>query len=194
MSESPYPKYDAYTRRQTQKAAVELVVPVYNEAHVLSESIQTLHEYMVSSLGLPFKITVADNASTDSTFKKALLLAEKFPEVKALHLDQKGRGLALRAAWSQSDADVVAYTDVDLSTDLTALPALLHPLLADEADLAFGSRLSRESEVTRGPKRELISRGYNLILRASLRASFSDAQCGFKAGRREVIQSLLPEV
>src|ERR1035437_9531393 len=170
MSESPYPKYDAYTRRQTQKAAVELVVPVYNEAHVLSENIQTLHEYMSSSLGLPFKITVADNASTDSTFEKALLLAEQFPEVKALHLDQKGRGLALRVAWSQSDAEVVAYTDVDLSTDITALPALLHPLLTGEADLAFGSRLSREAELTRGPKRELIPCCYNLILRAGLSA------------------------
>jgi len=84
--------------------------------------------------------------------------------------------------------------DVDLSTDLNALLPLVAPLISGHSDLAIGSRLSRSSRVVRGAKREFISRTYNLILRGSLQARFSDAQCGFKAIRRDVAQELLPLV
>ena len=110
----------------------------------------------------------------------------------ALHLDQKGRGRALKQVWLASDADVVAYMDVDLSTDLAAVLPLVAPLVSGHSDVAIGTRLARTSRVVRGPKREFISRCYNLVLRTALRASFSDAQCGFKAMRRDVAQELLP--
>ena len=111
-----------------------------------------------------------------------------------MHLDAKGRGRALKAVWSASDAPVLAYMDVDLSTDLRALLPLIAPLISGHSDLAIGTRLARSSRVVRGPKRELISRSYNLILRGALSASFSDAQCGFKAIRAEVARDLLPLV
>jgi glycosyltransferase involved in cell wall biosynthesis len=111
-----------------------------------------------------------------------------------LHLDRKGRGRALRAAWTRSEADVLAYMDVDLSTELSALPSLLIPLLQVRADVAIGSRLAPGAEVTRGLKRELISRSYNALLRLTLGVGFSDAQCGFKAARREVLLPLLERV
>jgi putative flippase GtrA len=114
--------------------------------------------------------------------------------VRCLHLAQKGRGRALRTAWSASDAAVVAYMDVDLSTDLDALLPLVAPLLSGHSDVAIGTRLASNAHVVRGPKRELISRGYNLILRTTLRAGFSDAQCGFKAVRADVARELLPLV
>jgi glycosyltransferase involved in cell wall biosynthesis len=174
--------------------AVEIVIPVYNEQRVLESSVRTLHGYIQRHLSFPFRITVADNASTDATLAIALELARELPEVAVLHLARKGRGLALRAAWGRSEADVLAYMDVDLSTDLSALPELLTPLLEHRGDIAIGSRLAPGAEVTRGIKREIISRGYNLVLRIVLGAAFSDAQCGFKAGRRELIQALLDEV
>jgi len=168
------------------------VVPVHNEEHVLEASIRRLHGYLAASF--PFRITIADNASTDATWPLALRLAGQLPEVRAVHLPQKGRGRALRQVWGTSDADVVAYTDVDLSTGLEALLPLVAPLVSGHSDLAIGTRLANGAAVVRGPKRELVSRCYNLLLRTTMRARFSDAQCGFKAGRTEVVQALLPEV
>lgn len=173
--------------------AVEFVVPVYNEAHTLEASIRRLDAYLASQ-PYPYRIAIADNASTDGTWLIAQRLEAELTTVRALHLDAKGRGRALRAAWASSTADVVGYMDVDLSTDLKAIAPLVAPLLSGHSDLAIGTRLHRGSRVVRGPKREIISRCYNLLLRTVLAASFSDAQCGFKAVRREVADKLVPLV
>jgi glycosyltransferase involved in cell wall biosynthesis len=173
---------------------VEIVVPVHNEQQVLEASVERLHEYLVSSFPFAFRITVADNASSDGTWLLARRLAERLPDVRAVHVAQKGRGRALRQVWGASDADVVAYMDVDLSTGLEALLPLVAPLLSGHSDLAIGTRLANGAAVVRGPKRELVSRCYNLLLRTAMRARFTDAQCGFKAGRTEVVQALLPVV
>jgi len=174
--------------------AVEIVVPVYNEATGLGASVRTLHAYLSERFALSWSITIVDNASTDDTWAIACRLAHELEGVESLHLDQKGRGRALRAAWSASTARVVAYMDVDLSTDLDALLPLVAPLLSGHSDVAIGTRLASSARVVRGPKRELISRSYNLILRTALRSGFSDAQCGFKALRADVARSLLPLV
>jgi glycosyltransferase involved in cell wall biosynthesis len=172
---------------------VEIVIPVYNEQDDLARSVHRLHDHLQS---FPFsvRITIADNASTDDTWLIARELELHLPEVEAVHLDAKGRGRALRAVWEASDATVVAYMDVDLSTDLAALLPLVAPLLSGHSDLAIGSRLTRDSRVVRGAKRELISRSYNLLLHVTLRARFSDAQCGFKAIRTDCARELLPLV
>jgi len=178
----------------TSTPAVEIVIPVHNEEQILNSSVRLLRAYLQREFNFAVRITVADNASTDRTLEVAQGLARELPEIAVLHLERKGRGRALRAAWSASEADVLAYMDVDLSSDLAALPGLLLPLLQARADIAIGSRLAPGAEVTRKAKRELISRSYNLLLRNVLGVGFSDAQCGFKAGRREVIQALLDEV
>ncbi|OIV37838.1 glycosyl transferase [Mangrovactinospora gilvigrisea] len=172
---------------------VEVVVPVYNEEHVLERSIRRLHAYLTDEqFPFTFRITIADNASTDRTWDAAAALAAEIPQVQAVHLDRKGRGLALRHVWEQSDARVVSYMDVDLSTGLEAFLPLVAPLITGHSDVAIGSRLHRQSAVVRGPKREFISRSYNLLLRTTMAAGFSDAQCGFKAVRREAAEQLLP--
>ncbi|WP_436777554.1 glycosyltransferase [Yinghuangia sp. YIM S09857] len=173
---------------------VDVVVPVYNEQHVLERSVTRLHAYLLAEFPYAFRITVADNASVDDTWKVASRLARELPHVRAVHLDLKGRGRALRHVWAASDADVVAYMDVDLSTDLDAFLPLVAPLLSGHSDIAIGSRLSRGSAVVRGPKREFVSRTYNLLLRTTLAARFTDAQCGFKAARSDVARALLPLV
>ena len=176
------------------KPVLDVVIPVYNEETDLEPCIRRLHGHLDAHFPYPFRITVADNASTDSTLRVAERLAREFPEVNVKHLEEKGRGRALREVWSTSDAPVLAYMDVDLSTDLAALSPLVAPLLSGHSDLAIGSRLARGARVVRGPKREFISRCYNLILRGTLAARFSDAQCGFKAIRADVAQRLLPHV
>ena len=173
---------------------IEVVVPVHNEQGVLEASIGRLHGYLAANFPFAFRITIADNASTDATWLLAKRLAERLPEVRAVHVTRKGRGRALRQVWGDSDADVVAYMGVDLSTGLEALLPLVAPLLSGHSDLAIGSRLANGAAVVRGPRREVISRCYNLLLRALLGARFSDAQCGFKAGRTEVVRALLPAV
>jgi glycosyltransferase involved in cell wall biosynthesis len=173
---------------------IDVVVPVYNEQAGLERSIRNLHRYLRTQLPFTWRIVIADNASTDATPEVAAALARELRGVSVLRLERKGRGVALREAWSRSDARVVCYMDVDLSTDLRALLPLVAPLLSGHSDVAIGSRLARGARVVRGPKREVISRSYNLILRGVLRARFSDAQCGFKAVRREVAGELLRDV
>jgi hypothetical protein len=173
---------------------VEIAIPVYNEAEHLAERITELRHFLNASFPFQALVTIVDNASTDGTLAVATDLAATLPGVAALHLPRKGRGGALRTAWSTSTAPVVAYMDVDLSTSLAALVPLVAPLLSGHRDVAVGTRLARGSHVVRGPKRELISRSYNLFLRIALRGRFSDAQCGFKALRREAALQILPLV
>ena len=173
---------------------VEIVVPVFNEEAALGRSIRRLHEFLTASFPFTWRIVIADNASTDTTPALARALGRELRGVSHLRLDEKGRGRALRAAWSASRADVVTYMDVDLSTDLRALLPLVAPLLSGHSDVAIGTRLASGSRVVRGPKRELISRSYNVILRTALRARFTDAQCGFKAVRRDALPGLLSEI
>jgi putative flippase GtrA len=173
---------------------VDIVVPVYNEQAILARSIRRLHEHLTAQMPFSWRIVVADNASTDQTPLIAAALAADLPAVSLLRLTQKGRGRALRAAWLASDAEVVCYMDVDLATDLRALLPLVAPLVSGHSDIAIGTRLHRGSRVVRGVRRELISRSYNHLLRVTLGARFSDAQCGFKAMRTTAARRLLPSV
>ena len=173
---------------------IEIVVPVHNEEAGLALSVRRLHRFLTAEFPFSWRIVIADNASTDATAVIGARLARELPSVSLLQLERKGRGRALRAAWSLSDAQVVCYMDVDLSTDLRGLLPLVAPLLSGHSDLAIGTRLAHGARVVRGPKREVISRGYNRLLRCALRARFSDAQCGFKAVRAELVPDLLPDV
>jgi putative flippase GtrA len=173
---------------------LDLVVPVYNEQAALERNICRLHGFLSDGFPFSWRIVIADNASTDATPQIAARLAAELPDVESLRLESKGRGRALRAAWSASPARVVAYMDVDLSTGLRALLPLVAPLLSGHSDVAIGTRLANGANVERGAKRELISRAYNTLLRTVLRVRFSDAQCGFKAVRAETARALLADV
>ena len=171
-----------------------IVVPVYDEEADLGPGVRRLHAYLTERFPFTWRITIADNASKDRTPLVAAALAVELPGVRVVRLEEKGRGRALRTVWSASDAEVLAYMDVDLSTDLDALLPLVAPLISGHSDLAIGSRLARSARVVRGPKREIISRGYNRLLRLALQVRFSDAQCGFKAVRADRARALLPLV
>jgi glycosyltransferase involved in cell wall biosynthesis len=177
------------------KKRVEIVIPIYNEEEELDTNIRKLHSFLRKSLqDYLWHITIADNASTDESLNISKKLSRDFKNVGFIHLDQKGRGRAVKKAWKESHADYLFYMDVDLSTDLNALKPLLSALETD-FDIAIASRLKSSSKVTKRPlKREILSRGYNILIKLFFGVAFSDAQCGFKGISRKVVKNLLPHI
>lgn len=171
---------------------VDILLPVYNEAHTLEKSVTTLRSFLQKNLdGFQWMISIGDNASTDKTLEKAKQLTAQYPEVRVFHLNQKGRGRMVKYAWMKSEAQILAYMDIDLSTDLQALPPLVQAI-ADGNDVSIGSRQYKGSVVERSLKREIISQGYILILKLLLKFPFTDAQCGFKAMSKKAVNELFP--
>lgn len=189
----PPPSESDWRKKPADQIRVDVVIPVLNEAHVLDRSIRTLHAFLTAHITFRWRIVIAENGSIDGTVDVGRRLAAELPDVDLLVIGQRGRGRALRIAWSRPEADILCYTDVDLSTELEAFPKLFQALI-DGADLAVGSRLAPGSRTTRSLKREVISRIYNWILRWTLKVEFSDAQTGFKAITRAVAQDTLPHV
>lgn len=183
-----------HTRAATGAPVLDIVLPVYNEERVLEQSVGALYAFVHEHIPFSTRITIVDNASEDATRLIGMRLASVLDGVRFVHLREKGRGRALRSAWMASDAHVVAYMDVDLSTRLESLTALVAPILLGSTDIAIGSRLVAGARVSRSAGRELISRGYNLLLRGALHTRFRDAQCGFKAMRAQVARDLVPLV
>jgi glycosyltransferase involved in cell wall biosynthesis len=175
-------------------ASVDVVIPVYNEEHILAQSVATLRQFLSKGFHHKWRILIADNASTDNTLALAQELAQKHPNVASLHIPEKGRGRALKASWLGSAADIVSYMDVDLSTELAAFPPLIEAIASEGYHIATGSRLAPASDTRRSLKREVISRGYNLMIKALFSTRFSDAQCGFKALSRQGVRALVPLV
>jgi glycosyltransferase involved in cell wall biosynthesis len=175
------------------RPSVDVIIPVYNEERALPLCIERLSAFLKGKIENPWRILVADNGSIDGTLKVCQELAEKYPEVAYVHLDQKGRGRALKRAWLESEADIVSYMDVDLSTSLEHFPPLVCAL-EEGYDVAIGSRLMPGSEVGRSFKRELTSRGYNLLIKLFFWTRIHDAQCGFKALTRRAARALVPLV
>lgn len=175
--------------------SVDMIIPVYNEERVLAASVEKLCAWAEEHLPYKWRVVVADNASTDGTLAVAQQLAAAHPdEVGYVHLDQKGRGRALKRAWLESPADAMCYMDVDLSTDLAMILPLLNAVLEDGYDIAYGSRMTRGSDIERSLKREINSRGYITLIKLLFWTKFSDAQCGFKAITGDAAQALLPKV
>ena len=178
-----------------EKLKIEVVLPVYNEEVELEEHALRLRDFLKRSLGdFSWQITIADNASTDRTPEVGERLAQDYPEIKFFRLEEKGRGRAVKRAWRESEADVLAYMDVDLSTDLKHLSPLVKSL-TQGYDIAIGSRLLPQSIIKgRTLKREIISRCYNFLIKILFWTKFSDAQCGFKAVAKRVVEDLIPKI
>lgn len=170
-----------------------VVLPVYNEEKALTKGVNTLTAFLRNYDRYEWKIVIADNNSKDSTGEIGRKLESENSLVKYIYIPRKGRGIALRTAWEQADCDFVSYMDIDLSTSLDSLIHAMD-LLNDGADIVVGNRLATASNTTRCLKREFVSRSYNVIIKIALGTHFHDAHCGFKTGRREVVQKLLPYI
>jgi glycosyltransferase involved in cell wall biosynthesis len=175
-------------------ATVDIVIPVYNEEQDLPRSIDILSKFLKENLAQnPWQIIIADNGSTDNTRTVADMLATRYPSIVSVHISQKGRGRALRQVWLESNADIVSYMDVDLSTDLSHFLQLVRAI-EEGAHVAIGSRLSKGSKVTRSFKREFISRSYSALIKMMFFTPFRDAQCGFKAVSRNAARAVIPKI
>jgi glycosyltransferase involved in cell wall biosynthesis len=192
MVKEPAPRL--YNALPFQQVSVEVVIPAYNEEKALPENIPALCGYLEAFFPYCWSVLIADNGSSDATSAVAEVLASRHQHVSVLRLEEKGRGRALKAAWLASKADIVAYMDVDLSTNLWSFLPLVAPLATGHSDVAIGSRLLKGAHVTRQWKREVTSRGYNVLVKLLFANGFSDAQCGFKALKRSVAQELVPQV
>ena len=175
---------------------VDIVIPVLNEEVALPVCIEKLIAFTSDYPERDWRIVVADNGSTDRTTDIAIELSERHSNISLSRLEQRGRGRALKKAWSESDADVRLYMDVDLSTDLQSLPPLVAAIADDGYEVAIGSRLIKDSEVIdRTVKREITSRGYNVMIHFFFPLTkWKDAQCGFKAISRRTAENILPFV
>jgi len=177
------------------RTRVDIVLPVYNEVTVLEASVTTLLAFLDGQPQYEWRIVIADNGSTDGTGDLARVLATRDARVRALVLTIKGRGYALRDAWVESDADVVSYMDIDLSTDIKHIPRLIEMVAHDGCDVAIGSRLANGANTQRQIKREITSRGYVLLIRAFFpRLRITDAQCGFKALSQRTVRNVVPRI
>ena len=178
------------------KKTLDVVIPVLNEARALADSVNALAAFLSNNLNdYEWAVVVADNGSTDATTSICQSLSEQDSRVRHVRLEQRGRGRALKRAWAESNAAFVAYMDLDLSTDLSALPQTIAAVDAEGYDIALGARLKRGAQVIgRSFKRELISRSYSLIFRAMFLTGFQDAQCGFKAVSRRAADDVAPLV
>ena len=176
--------------------SLQVVVPVLNEDKVLAASVNAIHQYMSSRMDqYDWRIVIADNGSTDVTLAIAERLCEIFGRVALVRLEERGRGRALSKAWLEGDADILGYMDVDLSTHLGDLVPLVEAIDEEGYDVAIGSRLKHGARVEgRSAKREVISRGYNRLIKVMFDTSFQDAQCGFKAISRRAARDLVPLV
>ncbi len=176
------------------RTSVDITIPVLNEAGSVVSSVTTLAAYLDTQCPYDWSITVADNGSTDQTLELATSFATLNPRMRVIRLEERGRGGALKEAWSTSTAEVVAYMDVDLSTGLESLRPLLDPIVDGSCEVSIGSRLSPGAQIVRSLRREVISRIYNLIARAFLHYDIIDAQCGFKAIRTSLARELIPKI
>ena len=185
---------DGEQNSSQRKVSVDVVIPVYNEAHVLESSLNKAREYLKANVPYQCKIIIVDNGSIDGTTRLAQNLSQRYDDVHCIVVTEAGRGRALRQAWMQSSADYSCYFDVDLSTDLNLIPALLNAVIHEGYDIAIGSRLMAGARIQRSLTREIISRVYNILVRNALSVKFSDTQCGFKAITKEMIQGLIPQI
>lgn len=180
---------------EKRKKTLQVVIPVYNEEKDIEKCIARLREFLSEYMNrYEWQVVVANNASTDNTLEIAKKLSKIYSDVSYVHLDKKGRGRALRKAWTETKADIVSYMDVDLSTDLEAFPVLIEALAFRGYDVATGSRLMSGSRTKRCLKRDILSRGYNLIVKTMLGTKITDVQCGFKAATGKAARELAPLV
>jgi len=175
-----------------KKKSVDIVIPVYNEGLILEKNVKTLREFIISkNVDYDYKIIISDNCSIDNTKEVSKRLSKECSDVRYLYIPVKGRGIALKVAWMLSKANVVCFLDADLSADLETLLKMINEIL-NGWDACVGSRFVEGSVVKRCLKREITSRGYNLFLKMLFLKKFTDAQCGFKAFKGDVVKKVLP--
>lgn len=173
---------------------LEICLPVKDEEKILAANMQRVIDFCVAAnFSFDWKVMGLSNGSHDRTVEIFSEFKNKYPEkVDYREITEPGRGRALRERWKESEADVVCYLDIDLAVLPEEIPQLVKPLLANQADLAIGSRLLPEAKIDRSYFRECVSRAFNFLSRRLLPSNASDLQCGFKAARTDFFKKIAP--
>lgn len=171
---------------------VLIVLPCYNEAKILAKNITKLFYFCQKNIKQEFNIIIADNFSNDNTSQIAKSLAQKFHSVKYFRLNQKGKGMAIKKAWQEHKSDYYVFMDMDLSTDIIALPQTLNILQTNQVDIVIGSRYLKESKSTRSLFRLFVSKSYNFLIKFLFACKIKDMANGFKAVNQAVVSQILP--
>lgn len=179
--------------KKDNNISVDIVLPVYNEEKILKKNVLRLMSFLKNNIRQNWKIIISNNGSTDRTINIAKELAAKHTEIGYLDLSEKGKGRAIREAWLQSDANIVSFMDIDLSSDIRFFPDLISSIIKEEYDIVIGSRILKGAQVKRSIKREFASRFYNLLLKFVFRTKIYDTHCGFKAMKKNAADDILPE-
>jgi len=180
----------------SQGVEVSVVLPAYNEADTIEETVTITLDSLAAFLPAgSFEVIVAEDGCADRTPEIATRMAETDDRVRHVHSDERlGRGGALERAFRAADGETLVYFDTDLATDMKHLEELVERVRSGDADVATGSRWVPGREADRPAKRGIPSRGFNGLVRVVLRSDLLDHQCGFKAFDREALFAILDDV
>jgi len=179
-----------------RQVEVSVVLPAYNEADTLADTVSVTLETLASFLPSgSYEVILAEDGCDDRTPAIAAELAAGHDAVGHVHSDERlGRGKALEEAFRQAAGETLVYFDTDLATDMRHLEELVERVRSGECDIATGSRRLPKSEADRPAKRGVASDGYNTLVCLFLRSEVRDHQCGFKAFDRTALFALLDDV
>jgi len=174
--------------------SISIIIPAYNESTILARNLKLI-EKTVKKISNSYEIIVSEDGSIDGTEKLVQALASENRKILYFHSKERlGKGFALKRAMKASHGDIVIYMDADLAFNLKYLPKLVDPIIKGY-DVAIGSRYLKGARLARrSPLREIISRGYNILIRALFQDEIHDHQCGFKAFNRHVVTYILNNV
>ncbi|MCW3140831.1 MAG: glycosyltransferase family 2 protein [Methanophagales archaeon] len=177
-----------------EEIEISVVLPAHNEAERIEDAVNQTRKAL-AEFASSFEIIIAEDGSTDGTAEIASRIEAENSFVKHIHSEERlGRGKALSRAFKLATGEILAYLDVDLSTDMKHLKELINAIKEEHYDFATGSRMLKGSEVKRSFKRAALSKVFNFLVRKILRSKISDHQCGFKSFRKETLIPLLNEI
>ena len=171
---------------------VDFCLPVKNEELILSGNCQRIFSYLKDlNPTYNWRLVILINGSNDNSYQIALKFTELYPNnCLAFNYPFSGKSAAIKKYFSDSQADILAFMDADLAVSLLDIPKLINPILKNEADLVIGSRFKKKSLTKRPLLDSIRSRAYNFLAHLFLGIKVSDLQCGFKALKKDLFNSL----
>jgi dolichyl-phosphate beta-glucosyltransferase len=172
---------------------LSLVIPAYNEARRLPNTLRELKEYC-ARWSFPYEVIIVVEPGTDDTLRLAQAAAESFPQMKVIgNRVHRGKGYAVRTGMLSSVGELVFFTDADLSTPLFEID---HALALFESDqhlqVIVGNRQHPRSKIVRHQSwmRERMGKTFNALVRWLAGIGIRDTQCGFKGLRQAAAQAI----
>ena len=180
-----------------EKTSVDIVVPVYygNIKELRKNIPKQVNFFRKNFNDYNWNVIISINGSNASEIiELSKNLSKKYNNLKYIYFKEAGKGVGVMEAWKKSNADIITYMDIDLSTDLKYFRNLINPI-EQGYDICIGSRYHKNSKMKRSFLRHFISSFYHIIfMKIILNTKYTDSQCGFKAVNKKVVKEILPLV